>query len=299
MALGERIQTVMERDRAGVAAGVIAFGILTALFLVLRFPYHQLEPWLERALEASTGAHVSLHAVEGELDGLTPKVRARGGSLTWPDGTTLRFRYARAMPALSLSWLWGQPLLALKVNSDWGNFRGFVRPRRAAVEGTIEEFSAESLPLADWGVPARLVAPAAINVRGERSDEAWVGSVAFRGGPGSLTLGESGVAIPFQTLTGRLRTTGEDLELEGPLEIDGPLAHAEITGRLAGTGPVAQRRLDLELVLELRDRSFANLMSGIGVPLAAGATGTQQLRIGGQLGRPVAVPVRSAERARR
>jgi len=297
--IGDRIQEALENERAGGLAGTTAFVLLTALFLILRFPYHELEPWLGRALEASTGARVALQQVEGELDGLMPKVRARGGVLTWPDGTTLRLRYARIMPAVRFSWLWGQPVLALKVNSDWGNFRGFVRPRSAGVEGRVEEFSLAAIPLSNWGIQAHLTAPAALNLRGEREDESWAGSIAFRAGPGSVAIGTAGVPIPFQTLTGRVSNQEAGLELDGPLEIDGPLGNARLTGRLDGSGPMAQRRLDLELALDLRDPNLANIMTGLGIPIPAGATGLQELRVGGQLTRPIVIPKRSTERARR
>src|SRR5688572_7532036 len=87
-----------------LALGALA---LTAVLMVLRFPYDRVALAIAKHVEQQTGARITFGPVSLSLVRFGPGISAQGVQIARPDGTRLDFDRLGVRPALALAWLRG------------------------------------------------------------------------------------------------------------------------------------------------------------------------------------------------
>lgn len=279
--MARRPKTTQQRERAIAIAG---FVVLTFLFTLRGFPWQEIETSALRRFEAAVGARAHFQQLEFALDWGVPKLRMRRGRLVWPNGEQLAVRYARAMPRASWGWLIGRPSLHLKLNSDRGEFRGWISPHRQTAQGTIENLDLDALPYERLGLGAlRILGQAEVAFAGSRGETLWNGTINFRAVDGTASFPNAPLPVPFQLLTGSLALSDQKAEIVDDLVVEGPMGRVAIKGRVARGVP--DPGLNLELQIDLNDPTLLRLLADSGLRIRPGA---RQVHIGGTVSKPVA-----------
>jgi type II secretion system protein N len=241
-------------------------------------------------LEAATGARAAVGRVAPGLTLLGPQLRAYDVDLAWPGGPRVQLARARARPAWSLSWLSGEPSLALELRSDLFEFDGTVRLGEApAVRGRLSGLALARLPEGALGpgvrADGRLDADVDLRAGAAPLPE---GALSLHARDGSLSLPGVPIGIPFARLDGELVLGGDAQVVLDSLALDGPLGALRGQGRI-GTGPdLESSPLALEVRLEAKEPALRQLLAAEGVTL--GPDGGVDLAVGGTLGEPRIVP---------
>lgn len=274
-------KTVQQRERALAVAG---FVVLTLFFTLRGFPRAEIEASAMHRFEAAIGARAHFQEVEVALDWGIPKLRMRRGRLVWPNGEQLTVRYARAMPRGNWGWLIGRPSFHVKLNSDQGDFRGWISPYRDTAEGTIEGLTLDALPYERLGLGTlRLLGQAEIAFRGSRGESLWNGTVNFRAIDGTASFPNAPLPVPFQLLTGSVELSEQKAEIIDDLVFEGPMGSVVAKGRVARGVPDPGLNLDLQLALN--DPTLLRLLADSGLRIRPGA---RQVHIGGTVSKPLA-----------
>lgn len=220
-------------------AGIVAAGVLlTAFFMLLRFPYDQFSDVLAMRIERATGLRVGIGRLGSQLLGLAPGLRASDVRLTRADGTMFAFDRASARPAWSLSWLRGDPALFLRLHSDAGAAAGTLTladPPRWS--GHLDGFDLSLLPTAVLGPGVSLSgsADARVDVAfGEAGPEGRIDLIAQNGAIEHPALP---LLLPFEQLDLELLLGGENRAEILSLQLQSPLASGSLTGSI-GRSPV-------------------------------------------------------------
>jgi type II secretion system protein N len=267
--------------RLAVACAALA---LTAFFVVLRLPWERHAAALAQRLAAPHGAQLRLGEVGPALGPEGPVLRARALVLALRDGRRLRADELRVRPALSASWLSGDPSLRLVLSGPEGGADGVLRlGARPGFRGSLSHLDlarlgvdrlAEGVELAGRADLELDLAAEAGGLGGELSLEARDGHVAFP---------PYGVPMPFATAHGRFALDPEaGLEVR-EFELDDPTLLLRAEGRV-GPGPLARAPLDLRGRLEVRNPGLRAVLADA---VALAPDGSAELRLRGTLAEPL------------
>ncbi len=268
--------------RLAIAAGCL---VLTLMFAVAQFPWERLAPWLVGRIEQATGTRMELARLEGSWSATGPAAVLHGLVVHVPGRGPLAFERLRVRPALSTSWLAGEPALGVELALAGGSVVGTVWPvGEAGFDGRFDGIDTAALPeaLAPDGLPVDGVLSGASDVR--RQGHLWVGEVSVKGNDGSLALPSLPIALPYDTLLAELRL-GEDGQValdQGSLQ--GPLASFEAAGSLALDGAGRPGALDLTVLMRDVDPSLRGMLEQQGFRLDAG--GGAEIAVGGTVAAP-------------
>jgi len=252
-----------------LAAGAAAL-LLTALLVVVNFPYERVRGRIEQILSARLGAPVELGGVEGRLTPFGPAVLLRDVRTRTRGGSRVELSEVRLRPAWSLAWLRGVPALHLRASSPMGRARGVLRVEsEPGFRGEIRDLRLEAL--ATFGgalaeLPLDGIADLEGNVRA--TADGPEGRVRIAARDGSIGVPGIPVALPFRSLEGVVRLGGDRLlEIADALAFDGPMLSGTVTGSVGRAPRLEQARLDLRAELRLREPGLAPALSAAGIRL--------------------------------
>ena len=254
--------------RLRIAAGALA---LTVVFVAARFPWQRLTPAAERIATEAAGRPVQLGAVGLEWGTLGVAAVANEVRVSWPEGAETAFRSVAARPALSLSWLSGDPLLRILTEGGPGDFDGVAGPHR--IEGSLSVPEAGELP---WTFEPPVTGPLRGDLELTLAPGLILGGLELEGRDGSLLPPGLPVAVPFDRLSASVSLTPKGLVLD-PLVLEGPLASGRVTGTIEPPGGRwAVARLDLVVEIDHFDPGLGAALSQYGFDLRAGSRLTIQ-----------------------
>jgi type II secretion system protein N len=257
---------------------------LTSLFVLILFPYGNYRAWVEAGLAAGSGARVSVADAGGSFGLSGPALRLSGISMAYPDGLRLELDEVRVRPALSFSWLSGDPALHLEARGEVGELSGTCwLGERPGFDGSIEALQLEALPLTRYaeGLSLSGLADLEIDLRAEAGTLS--GDVELDARDGSVAFPPYGVPVPFAHAYAEASLSAEGVSIETlSLEDEGLRVEAE-----GSIGPGARGALDLRAELEVSDPALRSLV-GQAVPLNGEGRGA--VRLAGSLARPVLAP---------
>ncbi|MBW2240535.1 MAG: type II secretion system protein GspN [Deltaproteobacteria bacterium] len=275
-----------ERGRLMRGLG-IGFGclLLTLVFAVAQFPWDRLTPWLVGQVEQASGARLEVaHLGSGWAMG-GPAADLQGVVLHLPGEAPLEIDRLRVRPALSASWLDGEPALAIDLSVGEGQVRGTVWPSGATgFDGSFEDIYTADLPetLDLSNLPLDGLLSGDVDVR--HVENRWAGDVSILGSDGSLVLPGLPIALPFDEFTADLRLEEETgLELEN-VRFEGPMASFDAEGTVALDAAGRPGALDLEIRVWGVDPSLRGMAESQGFPL--GANGEAEISLGGTANAP-------------
>lgn len=264
-----------------------AYGALTALFVIARFPIDRLTPRVEALASAASGARVEIGTLDVGLVALLPALHAREVTVTAAGGTRIRLDRVRARPAWSLSWLRGHPSLVLALRAGDARLDGTVRlgptPGFRGDFAGVDLRQVPALPLGDLGVSVdgRIAGEADLRL----ADSGPEGTLSLRAAEGSLALADLPIGIPYQSIAVEATLGGEALAEIGSLVVDGPMVALSARGTV-GRGPTpALAPLALRAQLDVREPALRQMVAGGGVTL--GPDGRAEIAVGGTLAEPV------------
>jgi type II secretion system protein N len=276
----------------------LGYVALTLLFVLLRFPIDRLTPRVEALASAASGAQVSIGGLEFHLVALLPELSALDAVVTWPAHTRLQLDRVRVRPAWSLSWLRGDPSLALSVRRAAGRVRGVARfGDTPGFRGAVTAVDLMHLPpalLGDAGVAFDGKLDGEVDLR--MADTGPEGAVTLRASDGSLSLPMLPMGVPFESFEGALQLGGDVLVTVQSLALEGPLVALTGSGTVGRAATSALAPLALAARLEVREPALRQLFANGDITL--GPDGVAELSIGGTLSNPVVTGDRGGAGAR-
>ena len=270
----------------GRLALVCAYVALTIAFIAAGFPYQRIVPRVATAIGAATGAQVGLGRLDFALRWFRPWLLANDVDLTWPDGFHLHLAHARLAPALSPSWLRGEPSIALALTGDLGQIQGTARlGRTPGFRGELHDVALDKLPSDAIAPGLHLTGAldATLDVRAA-ADGGAEGSVRLGARDGSISPPSLPVGLPFAKLDADLVLGGAALLTVKSLSLEGPLVAGNGTGTIGRGRSIDSAPLALELHLQAHDPGLRQLLSAQGLPLAPDGAAT--LQVSGTLANP-------------
>jgi type II secretion system protein N len=272
----------------------IAYLLLTGLFVALRFPVDRLNARVAALASRAIGAEVSIGELELHLVALLPELSARNVECTWPASARLHLDRVRVRPAWSLSWLRGDPSLALSLRREAGRIRGIARlGETPGFRGTVTDLDLAQLPttrLGSGGIALDGRLEGEFDVRS--SEQGPEGRIVVRAADGSLSLPILPMGVPFETLETALALGGDPLLTVHSLALEGPLVALTGSGTVERAPTAALAPLLLAARLEIREPALREMFTNSGVDL--GPDGVAELSVRGTVSAPV---LTSADRA--
>jgi type II secretion system protein N len=267
-----------------VTAIALAALALTALLMVIRFPYDRLAAQLAQQVERQTGARISLGPVSLALVRWAPGIAAEGVQIVQPDGSRLDLDRLGVRPALAFAWLSGNPALTTEVASGRGGASGVVTLGDApGFAGDLIDVELDQLPQHRLGAPLRINGRADADVDVVLGENGPEGSVEFEARDGLVTHPELPLPMPFAKLTGKVDLGGETWANILSLELASPLASGSARGTIGRAPTFASAPLRLELELTVSSAVQGSLQAQ-GVAVDAGKI---RVDVGGTPARPV------------
>lgn len=282
----------MTENEATLPRGLLWVGVpvagvvLVAFFFLLGFPYDLVRDAVAARLSAASGARVAIQRLGPGLSLKGPQVVAEGVHVTLADGTPIQVDHARLRPAWSLSWLGGNPALALDVGAPEGRIVGTAWiGTEPGFDGELRDVALGRLPLERFVPDLVLSGVARLEVDLRSRDGQPEGRVALEARDGAIGVPGMPVDLPYATLEGRADVGGESrLRLER-LVMDGPMLALEAQGTL-GAGPTPETSpLDGTLRVDVREESVRPMVRNLGVRLDA--QGRAEVKLAGTPARPV------------
>jgi len=272
--------------RRRLTALVLAYVALTAIFIAAGFPYARIGPRVAEAVGSATGAQVSIGRLDFAVRWLRPMLLANDVELAWPDGFHMHLAHARIGPALSRSWLRGEPAVALALASELGQIEGTATlGRTPAFGGELHGVALDKLPSDALAPGLRLTgsldATLDVHLSGDGAAE---GSVRLGARDGSISPPNLPIGLPFAKLDADLALGGPVLLTLKSLALEGPLVAGNGTGTIGRGRSLDTAPLALELHLQARDPGLRQLLVAQGLPLAA--DGSANLLVSGTLASP-------------
>lgn len=280
--------------RRGLATPLLVVGclVLTLASAIVQFPMERLEPMIQTAVSAGTGADVSFGGLSGGLSFTGPALVATGVELQWPERPATVIEELRVRPALSLGWLMGRPTLHVNAEGAFGAFAGDLSAGR--IEGELEEVDFSMIHTRWWepGDPP-LTGPVDADF-----DLAWdagypVGSVQLESREGAVAVPDLPLALPYSELVVDAYLPEEGAWTLEEFRLDGPLGSAAGQGTLgAGGANWAAAPVDLEVAVSNVKPMVRNGLASIGARVDPQGNGA--FRITGTLLQPTlrAAPAR-------
>ncbi len=270
------------RRIAGIALAAIA---LTAILMVLRFPYDRLASYIAQRVEQETGARVALGPVSLALVRWGPGIAAHGVQISRPDGTHLDLARLGVRPALALAWFTGNPALATEVESALGGVSGVVTFGDApGFSGTLSDVDLDQLPQHRIGAPLRLQGRADADLDITMREAGPEGEFEFEARDGMLTHPNLPLPMPFQKLTGEIDLGGTVWAQIKNVELASPLASGHAKGTVGRSPIFASAPLSLEIELTVSGAVQGSLRSQ---GVAIGNDGQIHVNVSGTPARPV------------
>jgi type II secretion system protein N len=270
------------RQVASLALGAFA---LTALLMVVRFPYDRLALAIAQRVERDTGTRITLGEVSIGLVRWGPGITARGVQIAQPDGTRLDLDRLGVRPALALAWLKGQPALATEVESARGGASGVVTfGAEPGFDGRLLDVDLEQLPQSRIGAPLQLKGHADADLDVVLREAGPDGDVEFEARDGLLTHPNLPLPIPFQKLTGEIALGGDAWAAIRKFELTSPLASGHASGSVGRSPQFASAPLRLEIDLTVSGAVQGSLRAQ---GIAIGNDGQIHLNVAGTPARPV------------
>jgi type II secretion system protein N len=270
------------------AAYPIWGAVLTAFFIFLGFPYDQLAHRLSSQAEASMKMRVSIGEVSPHLGIAGPGLAVREVLAAPEGGRTIVLQELVVRPAWSLAWFRGDPAIHLDVTSEIGNGSGtIILGDRGGWDGSLDSVRVDYLPLdmlQAFEIDGLLDADVDLHGAPEEEGGGLLGTVDFELRDGSIGTEGLPVALPFDRLHGQLRFGDESYLTVSGVQIEGPLLHGTIEGRV-GRGQPGRQPLSLAVSYTVRDEELARLFAGIGG--RPDENGQSKLSISGTLSNPV------------
>jgi type II secretion system protein N len=264
---------------------VVAYLALTALFVAAGFPFDRLAPRVADALGSATGARATVGGLGFSISWLRPQLVARNVELHWPGGFAFALDRARIGPALSPSWLRGQPSLALSLDTKLGRLAGTARIGTApAFRGELRGVALDKLPLDAFAPGLQLGGALDADLDLRAAGALPEGTAHLAGRNGSISLPNLPIGLPFAKLDADLALGGAALVAIQSLTLDGPLVAGSGSGTIGRGVSIDDSPLALDLRIDAREPSLRQLLASEG--LAIGADGTAHLEIGGTLASP-------------
>jgi type II secretion system protein N len=257
---------------------------LTAFFMVLGFPYDRLAERLAYSIEARTGSRIALGPVSLGFVRWAPGLEAEGVQIVQPDGTRIDLDHLGLRPALSRSWLRGNPALATDLRSARGDASGVATLGDArGFEGRVTTLDLELLPQ-KHAAPLLVKGIADADVDVTFGPEGPEGSVVFEARDGLVTHPELPLPMPFQKLVGELELGGPEWVRIRDIALESPLAKGHARGTIGRAARFAAAPLRLEIELEVSG-AIQGSLNAQGV--AVGEAGQIRMDVSGTPGRPV------------
>jgi type II secretion system protein N len=265
-----------------LALGALA---LTALLMVLRFPYDRLALAIARGVEQETGARITFGPVSLALVRFAPGIAAQGVQIARPDGTRLDLDSLGVRPALALAWLRGRPALATEIESARGGASGVVTlGDEPGFTGKLSDVDLEQLPQQRIGVPLTLTGRADADLDLVLREAGPEGDVEFEAREGLLSHPNLPMPVPFQKITGEIALGGEAWAAIRKFELSSPLATGEAKGSIGRSPQFASAPLRLEIDVTVSSAVSGSLRSQ---GVAIGSDGQIHLNVAGTPARPV------------
>lgn len=261
----------------------LALALLAALAIlasaVAFFPAERLAPAVIARIEAASGARAALDEIALGLDWSGPYAQLEGLSLVWTDDSALTIDSLHVAPEWSLAWLRGAPAARLVSAAAFGQFEG--RLSAAGIAGQLRGLDLAQLPRAWFGESgAPLEGPLDARIEAAQLAGQWSGAASLSGRGGVLALPGMPVAVPYETLDGRVALDAlGNLALE-QIALRGPLASCTASGRVS-TGYAGPASGPIDVVVEVThlDPALAPLLASYGLALEDG--GTRRVHVGG------------------
>ena len=283
--------------RRRLAALALAYVALTAVFIAAGFPYARIGPRIAAAIGSATGTQVSVGRLDFAVRWFRPMLLANDVDLAWPDGQRLHLAHARIGPALSRSWLRGEPALALALSSELGRIEGTATlGRTPGFAGELHGVALDKLPSDALAPGLRLTGSldATLDVQ-LAADGAAEGSAQLGARDGSISPPNLPIGLPFAKLDADLALGGAALLTVKSLALEGPLVAGNGTGTIGRGRSLDTAPLALELHLQARDAGLRQLLIAQGLPL--GADGSANLMVSGTLASPALRPAGAGAQA--
>lgn len=263
---------------------LLALG-LTAVFVVLSFPYQRYGAWLAAKLGESLGARVGVGNVAPTLSWGGPVLRASEVVVLLADGRRYGLDELRLRPALALSWLRLDPAVRLWLESPQGRVDGTLWLGEAAgFSGRLLDVDLEALEADVIAEGLELRGRADLELDVESTPEGLTGVVALDARQGSVALPPYRVPVPFQELHGRFELDPASGVRVAAFELEDPTISLQAEGSVGNRPSLAQGRLDLRGELEVRNPGLRALLANA---VRMDREGRAELRLEGTLARPV------------
>jgi type II secretion system protein N len=276
-------ETTAPRVRALPLA--LAAVALTAIFMIVRFPYDRVAVSLAQRIEQESGARITLGPVSLGLVRWAPGLVSTGVQIVRPDGTRLDLDRLGVRLALALAWLRGDPALATEVSSARGGLSGVVTFGDVpGFSGTLRAVDLEQLPQERIGAPLRVTGRADADLDITLREGGPEGDVEFEARDGLLTHPNLPLPMPFQKLTGELELGGANWAELRKLELSSPLASGHATGSVGRAPAFATAPLKLEIELTVSGAVQGSLRAQ---GVAIGNDGQIRVNVSGTPARPV------------
>ena len=265
-----------------LALGALA---LTAVLMVLRFPYDRLALAIAKSVEQRTGARITFGPVSLSLVRFGPGISAQGVQIARPDGTRLDFDRLGVRPALALAWLKGNPALATEIESPRGGASGVITfGAEPGFAGKIADVDLEQLPQQQIGTPLSLKGRADADLDIVMREAGPEGDVEFEARDGMLSHPVLPLPIPFQKVIGEIALGGEAWAAIRKFELTSPLASGHASGSVGRSPQFASAPLRLQIDLTVSGAVQGSLRSQ---GVAIGSDGQIHLNVAGTPARPV------------
>ena len=258
---------------------------LTALFMVVRFPYDRIAVSIAQRIERETGTRIVLGPVSIALVRWAPGLASSGVQIARADGSRLDLEWLGVRPALALAWLAGNPAIATELSSPRGGASGVVTFGNApGFSGSLRNFDLEQLPPEFIAAPVHLTGRADADVDVTMRETGPEGDVEFEARDGVLTHPNLPIPMPFQKLTGEIELGGTNWAEIQKLELASPLASGHAKGTVGRAPAFAAAPLKLEIELTVSGAVQGSLRSQ---GVAIGNDGKIHVNVSGTPTRPV------------
>ena len=271
-----------------IASYPVAALVLILFFIFLGFPYNQLAQRLGRIVESNTNIQIRIGDLSPQIGLGGPELAASEVLARIEDKQPIVVERMVLRPAWSLSWFRAQPAIYLDVTSDVGDVSGtLILGSDWGWDGTLEHVHFDLLPLEmieTFDLHGNLDATIDLHRTTTEAGSGFVGRVEFDLREGTLRTEGLPIALPFESLHGRLDFGGEKyIHLSG-VELQGPLLDGTIQGDVGyATGPSGQP-ISIDVAFRLRNDDLASMRGAVA---GQGEDGRSHIQITGTLARPV------------
>jgi type II secretion system protein N len=271
-----------------IASYPVAALVLILFFIFLGFPYNQLAQRLGRIVESNTNIQIRIGDLSPQIGLGGPELAASEVLARIEDKQPIVIERMVLRPAWSLSWFRAQPAIYLDVTSDVGDVSGtLILGSDWGWDGTLKHVHFDLLPLEmieTFDLHGNLDATIDLQRTTTEAGSGFVGRVEFDLREGTLRTEGLPIALPFESLHGRLDFGGEKyIHLSG-VELQGPLLDGTIQGDVGYATGSSGQPISIDVAFRLRNDGLASMLGAVA---GQGEDGRSHIQITGTLARPV------------